>query len=231
MQIVVAFHSFKHFKLFCVDRFTPNTCSLFCLAVVKVSYLFAHFSEAVKYVNTPIAASESYSVPNSSKQIPKYLEIIYDENDDQPVTVHPYEIPLPPLDEVEIVHSSSPTSSMKSIGKSSEFETNNASESNENCIKGRTISSASTVSETSVFNPPKKKEQPNASYETDMPESNCILTVALPNPRADCTSNEKLLLPQQPPYAHDINKQKLQQMYANTNIETAIRTCDGITSM
>lgn len=171
-----------------------------------LSICLSFSSEVAKYVNTPLPASESYSIPKSNEPIPKYLEIIYDENDHRPVTVRPYEIPLPPLDEVEIVHTSSPTSSIKSICKSNEGEMNG------NCIKGRTISSASTVSETSVYNSPKKPDQPN--------------------PKEDCTSNEKvLLLPQQPSYAQDTNKQKLQQMYANSNMETAIRTCDGITSM
>lgn len=182
-------------------------------------------------------------MPKENNEIPKYLDIIYDENDDRPLAVNPYEIPLPPLDEVnayeiplppldevEIVHTS-PTSSLKSRSKSTEVESISTGENSENCIKGRSISSASTVSETSVFNPPKKKEQPNTSNAADLTKTNCILTVALPNSNENCTSNEKLLLPQQPAYTHDINKRKLQQMYANTNIETAIRTCDGITSM
>lgn len=190
-----------------------------------------------------VATPETYSIPKStSTTIPKYLEIIYDENDDRPVIqVNPYEIPLPPLDEVEqVVHKSSPTPSLKSVRKSIECDTLRPNEiGGSNCTKGRTISSSSTVSETSVFNPPKVNAQPNTSTAkaSDMSAENCILTVTLPNAKEDCTSNEKLLLSQQqqqqqqPPYAHDISKRKLQQMYANTNIECAIRTCDGITSM
>lgn len=186
-----------------------------------------------------MVAPETYSIPKStSTTVPKYLEIIYDESDDRPVVpvvVNPYEIPLPPLDEVEHVHKSSPTPSLKSVRKSIECDTLRPNEnSGNNCTKGRTISSSSTVSETSVFNPPKMNGQPNTSTDkaSNVSSDNCILTVALPNAKEDCTSNEKLLLSQQqPPYAHDMSKRKLQQMYANTNIECAIRTCDGITSM
>lgn len=194
----------------------------------------------MKYVNAPIiATTETYSIPKStSTTVPKYLEIIYDENDDQPVQVNPYEIPLPPLDEMEnVVHKSSPTPSIKSAPKSIECDTLRPNENSDNdCVKGRTISSSSTVSETSVLSPPKTNTQPETSSTvsaSDVPADNCILTVTLPNAKEDCTSNEKLLLPQQqqPPYAHEISKRKLQQMYANTNIECAIRTCDGITSM
>lgn len=191
-------------------------------------------------MNAPIiATSETYSVPKStSTAVPQYLEIIYDENDDRPVVqVNPYEIPLPPLDEMEnVVHKSSPTPSLKNMPKQIECDTLRPNESSDdNCTKGRTISSSSTVSETSVLSPPKPNAQPNTSTAnaSDVPADNCILTVALPNAKEDCTSNEKLLLPQQqqPLYAQDISKRKLQQMYANTNIECAIRTCDGITSM
>lgn len=170
---------------------------------------------------------ESYSVPTPSKSIPKYLDIIYDENDDRPLPVNPYEIPLPPLD----VHTSSPTLSIKSIHKSSESETNpNASETKDNCIKGRTISSASTVSETSVYNPSKMLKLSNIeSDETDLSKSNCNSTVTLSNTKENGPTDEKVCVSQlQPVYAHT---KKMQQMYANTNMETAIRTCDGITSM
>lgn len=187
-------------------------------------------------MNTPSVAPETYSIPKStSSAVPKYLEIIYDENDDhRPVQVNPYEIPLPPLDEVENVHKSSPTPSLKSIRKSIECDLLRPNE-----IKGRTISTSSTVSETSVFNPPKLNSQPNTSAENaaDVSSDNCILTVALPNVKEDCMSNEKLLLPQQQQQqqttilTHDISKRKLQQMYANANMDCTIHTCDGITSM
>lgn len=189
-------------------------------------------------------ASETYSIPKSTcATTPRYLEIIYDENDDRPpIPTNPYEIPLPPLnDEVDNVHKSSPTPSLKSIHKSIECDTLRPNEiSHSHCTKGRTISSSSTVSETSVFNPPKMMNgQSNSLSEkaSDVSTDNCTLTVALPNAKEDCTSNEKLLLPQQQQqeqqstYSHDISKRKLQQMYANGHIECAIHTCDGITSM
>lgn len=229
-------------------------CVLFSIIIIARAFLsflrpyliltrvLSSFTDVVKYVNAPIVATpETYSVPKStSATVPKYLEIIYDENDDRPVQVNPYEIPLPPLDEMEqIVHKSSPTPSLKSVRKSIECnDTLRPIESGDSaCTKGRTISSSSTVSETSVFSQPKINGQPNTSAvnASDVPTDNSVLTVTLPNAKEDCTSNEKLLLPeqqqQQPPYAQDISKRKLQQMYANTNIECAIRTCDGITSM
>lgn len=171
-------------------------------------------------------------MPKLTKPIPKYLEIIYDENDDRPIPVSPYEIPLPPLDETEMVQRNSPTLSIKSCSKSADNETNTnqTGAMNGNSIKGRTISSSSTVSETSVYNVPKKKDLLNVTENGDLSNSSVILTVALPNSKEDCTSNEKLLLPPPSAYAHDVNKRKLQQMYANTN-EAAIRSCDGITSM
>lgn len=186
----------------------------------------------MKYVNAPILAPETYSIPKStSAGIPKYLEIIYDENDDRPpVQVSPYEIPLPPLDTELNVHKSSPTPSLRSIHKSIECDSLRPTEiTDNNCTKGRTISTSSTVSETSVFNPPKPNSQPNTSMEkaADASPDNCILTVALPNVREDCKSNEKLSTV----YTHDNSKRKLQQMYANANIECSIHTCDGITSM
>lgn len=176
-------------------------------------------------------SAESYSVPKATNSLPTYLEIICDEIDARSLPVRPYEIPLPPLDEVEVVHRSSPTPSLKSITKCPEIvnivsicPATSATQSNDNCIKGRTISSSSTVSETSVYNPLKSNERPNTTASTDLTKTNCILTVVLPTPKEDCKSNETLLKPQQPSYT-------LQQMYANTNIESAIRTCDGITSM
>lgn len=164
---------------------------------------------------------------------PTYLEIIYDENDDRPLPVNPYEIPLPPLDENEVMLSSSPTLSEKSNNKSTESDSIKISA--ENKVKNRTISSSSTVSETSVYINPLRKQLNAQPEDNDL--SKTILTVALPNNHAnreDCnTSNDKLLLPPPPPLqqSNDISKRRLQQMYANANIESAIRSCDGITSM
>lgn len=160
-----------------------------------------------------------YSVPKGNNSMPKYLEIIYDENDDQP---NAYEIPLPPLDENEIVHTSSPTPSEKS--NSFKCDANN-----EIKVKSRTVSSSSTVSESSMYKKDALNVQPD---DDDLSQTNVILTVALPKN----TSNENLLPPPPPPtsiqqQSHDHTKRKLQQMYANSTIENAIRNCDGITSM
>lgn len=146
--------------------------------------------------------------------------------------MNPYEIPLPPLDEAENIERSSPTISERSNNKGIELNANNTDMRNKNTIKSRTISSSSTVSEKSVYNPPKKKEQLNVQTDdNNLSETNVILTVALPNSIEDITNNEKPLLSQQTMHANDISKRKLHQLYANTNIESAIRSCDGITSM
>lgn len=184
-------------------------------------------------MNTPFSAPETYAIPRADESVPKYLEIIYDENDDRPMPVNPYEIPLPPLVDGEHIDGSSLTSSENSNSTNSitiELSTNNTDAHNESSAKSRTISSSSTVSETSVYSQPKKKEQLNAQPE-DNDLSKINLKGALPNSNEDCTTNEQLLMSQQSAHTNDISKRKLQQLYANTNIETAIRSCDGITSM
>lgn len=198
---------------------------VFCIHI----FFLLIFQDAVKYVNTPINAPETYSIPRADKPVPKYLEIIYDENDDRPLPLNPYEIPLPQLVDGEHVEGSSLAASENSNSTNSiKMSANNADAHNENSVKSRTISSSSTVSETSVYSQPKKKEQLNAQPEdNDLTKTN--LKVALPNSNEDCTSNE--LMSQQSAHTNNISKRKLQQLYANTNVETAIRSCDGITSM
>lgn len=207
------------------------------------SYLFyfgfVHITDVPKYVNAAINAPETYSVPKRTNSMPKYLEIIYDENDDDRLPpLNPYEIPLPPLDELEILQTtSSHTPCEKSIEFDDSFELDSAANIREiKHVKSRTVSTSSTVSETSVYNAIKKKEQLNVqSEENDLAKpNNVIITAALSNPNYDRTdSNEPLLLPQQQSNESNNNnsRRKLQQMYANTHIENAIRSCDGITSM
>lgn len=160
----------------------------------------------MKYVNTivgPGIFTESYSIPKSTTDT-KYLEIVYNEND-YPSPVNPYEIPISTLNDDQ-----SPIN----------VQNNNVNISNIDSVpKNRTISTSSTVSETSVFHP--------------VTNNNLILTVALPNSKEDCTSNEKLLMTSQQQTIHtpDISTKKLQLLYANSDIENAIRNCDGITSM
>lgn len=157
----------------------------------------------MKYVNTivgPGLFAESYSIPKSTTDT-KYLEIVYNEND-YPSPVNPYETPISTLNDDQ---------------SAINVQNNNVNLSNIDSVpKNRTISTSSTVSETSVFHP----VQTNSN--------NLILSVALPNSKEDCTSNEKLLMTSQ---QQTIHTQKLQQLYANSNIENAIRNCDGITSM
>lgn len=165
----------------------------------------------MKYVNTNGIFTESYSIPKSTTDT-KYLEIVYNEND-YPSPVNPYEIPISTL-----------TDDQSAIN----VQNDNINLSNADSVpKNRTISTSSTVSETSVFHP----VSPNSN---NLVTKNVILAVALPNSKEDCTSNEKLLMTSEQPATHTpdtISTKKLQQLYANSNIENAIRNCDGITSM
>lgn len=181
----------------------------------NISLLSIALLGSVKYVNTNMNGqiiSETYAIPKANDQIPKYLEIIYDENDDkQPV--NPYETPLPPLENEtpQQWHNSTDVQSSSKISFNSDLSN---SDNNINITKDSDTSNSSTVNETNHSLVP----------------TNVILT--LPNSKEDCTSNEKLLMSQQPSiHSHDINNKKLQQFYVNTNIENAILNCDGITSM
>lgn len=175
------------------------------------------FADA-KYVNTivgPGIFTEPYSIPKSITNT-KYLEIVYDQND-YPSPVNPYETPISTLN-----NDQSPIN----------VQNNNVNLSSVDLVpKNRTISTSSTVSETSVFHP----VQPNGNNNNNnnLVTKNLTLTVALPNSKEDCTSNEKLLMTSQPHTIHtpDNSTKKLQQLYANSNIEHAIRNSDGITSM
>lgn len=148
------------------------------------------------------------------------MEIIYDEND-YPNPVNPYETPIATLDAAD-----------QTIGTALNVQSNklsldlsNLKNANSTNTKNRTISTSSTVSETSVFHP--------VSNNNDLVTKNVILTVALPNSKEDCTSNEKLLMTSQQSSIHpnDVTAKKLQQLYANSTIDNAILNCDGITSM
>lgn len=171
-------------------------------------------------------------MPKGENSLPKYLELIHDGNDDRPIPVNPYEIPLPPLDETDIAQSGSPTfSETNSNDKSTDSDSIKTDTNKGRKVKRRTISSSSTVSETSVLCPPKKKEQLEVQPDdNDFSDTNTneIPTVAHPKPKNHSENTEKLLLSQQ---SNDISKRKLQQMYANMNVETAIQNYDGITSM
>lgn len=83
-----------------------------------------------------------------------------------------------------------------------------------------TISNASTTDDN-------RSIAPMADY------NETILTVTLPANEQDCAADERLLLPQQSSIqTNDItDKHLLHKSYVNSNIESAIRNCDGITSM
>lgn len=169
-----------------------------------------------KYQNQ--AAPGAYIIPkhqgdNSEKSIPKYLEIIYDENEDEPPSSSAYEIPLPASDE-EIIHDSS------------DYMDDDDVEVIDEHAKERTFSSSSTVSEASIYS-----GHPN-QQETNLP-NNVVLKVTLPNIKEHCTSNENLLsepIQTAPPIETALYHDKLKRFYAETNDDNVI-SCDGITSM
>lgn len=88
---------------------------------------------------------ESYIQPESSSQtIPKYLEIIFDENTDTIVNNNPYEIPLPNEDAVSVYNASLPPQ------RTTNFEENEEPRAVTNVYenaKERLLSSSSTLSE------------------------------------------------------------------------------------
>lgn len=161
--------------------------------------------------------SEHYETPKSNEQMPKYLEIIHDENDMQPA-ISTYETPVStPWYAAQIntpswhPHSTNVqnhTENSPSLGRSSTDCTNT------------TMSNASTTD-----------DNRSIAHMADYNET--ILTVTLPANEQDCTANERLLLPPQSSIqANDItDKHLLHKSYVNSNIENAIRNCDGITSM
>lgn len=176
----------------------------------------------VKYVNTPFNTPETYSIPKGTKPVPKYLEIIYDKNDNRP---YPYEIPLPPLENGEVLGMPSIEQYMNNNFPADVDPSNfNAL----NSLKYRTISSASTVSETSVYHPPVTRGLPRSQSDSnDLANSSIVLSLESSHSKQNSTGVEKLLVPI---HTHGSKKPKL-QMFTNTNLDSAAHTCDGITSM
>lgn len=156
--------------------------------------------------------------------IPKYLEIIYDENDDIPILSNPYEIPLTgPIEEhicdgnsVQNDHDITPTP----------LELSNLILDNLN-NKERTFSSSSTVSESSICYP----SYTMPSSTNDHLNQNVILTVALPNAKEDCSSNDNLLT-DDIRQSTDLKHDKIRQFYSIAPTIDDLSNCDdGITSM
>lgn len=146
--------------------------------------------------------------------IPHYLEVIHDENEDEVQISSPYEIPLPNLDEDEdttVVHEIN-----DDLEKSYKLIPNEK-------IKERTLSTSSTVSESSA-NCPQIIQPDNAL------SPNVILKVTLPNISEHCTNDENIFTEQQirNSAVDSICNDKL-RFYSQGN-ENSVLT-DGITSM
>lgn len=172
----------------------------------------------------------------STTNIPKYLEILHDEQDTQPTVCRPYEIPLagPGLEADTMTvnaihnHDQSPTICTSSIdldvnddnGAHNRKEPNISNSNN----KERTFSSSSTVSETSLC----------FAYATPTSKTlgqNVILTVALPNAKEDCTSNENLLT-SDIRNSTNLKQDKIRQFYTIAPAIDDVTHCeDGITLM
>lgn len=172
---------------------------------------------------------ENPDVIINDSNIPKYLEILSDENEGEPIS-SPYEIPLPDLSD-----QSSCNSSKNNIVQNEDECNLNLEIRNQNePLKERTLSSSSTVSEASVYCPKAQVPQDQQPEKTQQIENsnkltqNMILKVALPNSKEDCSSNEKLLTQKQLQYP---SADKLRQFCnTNANIENVLNF-DGITSM
>lgn len=173
------------------------------------------FIGIIKYVNTDANGqflSEHYETPKSNEQIPKYLEIIHDENDLKP-TITTYESPV-----------STPWYTGSSNNSSWQHLTNvqNNSETSSSLGRCSTECNERTFSNASTTDDNRSIAQLTSFNDT-------ILTVTLPNNDKDCTTNERMAIQQR---ADDIiDKQLLQKSYINSNLDNAILNCDGITSM
>lgn len=132
---------------------------------------------------------------------PQYLEVLHNEEND-PVRSFSdgYEIPVPDLDQ--------------SLTNSTSSFINNLQTLSKDCLdKERTFSSSSTVSETSIHQPPSTTvAQPLIPHQT-------ILKVALPNMKEDCTNNESesllLTMPMQ-------NSDKVKPIYTNSKVDEVL---------
>lgn len=192
-----------------------------------------------KYYCTDLNGVEQYTIGKSAndsnadsmKSTPKYLEILYNDNEDesQPVNSNPYEIPLPDLDDQHTNNSCN--SSVINVQIDKDKNSYNLELSGVPSLehaKERTFSSSSTVSEASVYCAPPPPPPPSLSCTNLAP--NIILKVALPNTKEDCSSNDKLLTQQIHHHPTEFVSDKLRQFYENTNVESVL-SCDGITSM
>lgn len=188
-------------------------------------------------------------MPKEPGQIPKYLELIYDKNEDEPKLASQYETPLPDLDDVmpntnnNNNNDNSCNSSVLNVQNDKDKNSYNLELNNDingiDHTKERTFSSSSTVSETSVCYPSqtqniKSQPQPNNMHSSNIPannninNNNCSLAqksgiLTLPNSKQNCNSNDALLSRQK-------QNDKLRQLYANTHMDNVLN-CDGITSM
>lgn len=104
------------------------------------------FSDYFKYQGH--STCDSYIQPEtsseSSKPIPKYLEILFDENTDNIPNSNPYEIPLPSEDVVSVCSDSLPP--QRDVNFEEGEESRDVTNIYENA-KERLLSSSSTLSE------------------------------------------------------------------------------------
>lgn len=174
-------------------------------------------------VEPPVIVTPTSST--ASPHTPKYLELIYDENED-PISIlsDGYEIPI----NDSTVLSSSPFS----IVQNSHINNTN-SDLELGLEKERTFSSSSTVSEHSTVCA--NSELASATINPHHHQHHQILKVALPNSKEDCSSNEALLLPvthHHPPATASaaVVVEKVKPFYTNAKIEEVFN-CDGKTMM
>lgn len=159
----------------------------------------------------------------ASPHIPKYLELLYDENEDviSPISIisDGYEIPIP---DSQLSSAFAVIQNFNNADCSVDHPTATPFE------KERTFSSSSTVSEHSIC-PPPSSNCTNSNRNSNLEISrNQILKVALPNSKEDCSSNETLLLQMQSQLPAAVCKSR--PFYTNTKVEEVLN-CDGKTMM
>lgn len=112
----------------------------------NVKILFSAFSDYFKYQDH--STCESYIQPEtsneSSKPIPKYLEILFDENTDQILNCNQYEIPLSSRDAASVCSDNPPT--QRDINSEESEESPAVTNVYENA-KERLLPSSSTLGE------------------------------------------------------------------------------------
>lgn len=224
-----------------------NSFNFYVIGSLKFS------SEGHDLVEPPIIVTPTSSTASPTQ--PKYLELIYDENDD-PISLisssNGYEIPIPDTGGLHtfIQNNCNDRNSCISCGggcaDSGGSNTNSLSSNHRlpnlhqlqhnKMLHHAQLPSSDCLDLNSV-----EKERTFSSSSTVSESSICptphgqlsaatILKVTLPNSKEDCSSNEALLSHHQTHNLHTNSSDKLRPFYTNAKVEDVLN-CDGKTMM